>query len=42
MDMSFVFLIMMGLFASVLVTVLFQTVSVAVTQRVKDKRSARK
>lgn len=42
MDMSFMFLIAMGLLTFVLVAGLFQTVSVLVTQRAKDKRSAQK
>lgn len=42
MDMSFVFLITMGLLAAVLVAGFFQTVSAAVIQRAKDKRSAQK
>ncbi len=42
MDMSFMFLILMGFLAFVLVAGFFQTVSVAVTQRAKDKRFTQK
>jgi len=40
MDMSLVFLFAMGFLTCALVAGLFQTVSVAVTRRAKDRRSA--
>lgn len=42
MDMSLVFLLAMGFLTCALVAGLFQTVSVALAQRSKDRRPARK
>ena len=42
MDMSIVFLFAMGFLTCALVAGLFQTVSVVVTRRAKDKWSVRK
>ncbi|MFO0778995.1 MAG: hypothetical protein U0223_15510 [Nitrospira sp.] len=42
MDMSIVFLFSMGFTTCGMVAGLFQTVSVAVTRRYKDKRSVQK
>lgn len=42
MDMSIVFLFAMGFLTCALVAGLFQTLSVAVTRRAKDRRSMQK
>jgi hypothetical protein len=42
MDMSLVFLFAMGFLTCALVAGLFQTASVAVTRRTKEKRSTQK